>query len=208
MKLSRRKIGVAQGALAMATATFLSVSASHARVVSFRVSSEEPAFEGHTFGSVGSYVILKGVATFEVDPKDPLNANIVDIQRAPKNSKGMVSFETEVAIVRPLDPGRGNHRFILEPQNRGINYILADFNNSMGPTGFTTARMAGNGFLMREGYSIVSIGWQPRYAGRPGGFGGGPAFGSLPDDAAGMLYARLPVARNDDGSPITGETFE
>src|SRR5215471_9808700 len=42
-----------------------------------------PAFGGQSFGSVGQYEQVDGTATGEIDPKDPHNAVIQDIELAP-----------------------------------------------------------------------------------------------------------------------------
>ena len=80
---------------------------------------ESPTFGGATFGSVGAYERIEGTITGEVDPKDRLNADIVDISRAPKNAKGKVSYSADslrdlafsalmrkpTTMVSQLDPG-------------------------------------------------------------------------------------------------------
>src|SRR6516225_10566922 len=52
----------------------------NARVTQINITeTEAPTFGGATFGSVGQYERIEGTITGEVDPKDPLNAVIVDI---------------------------------------------------------------------------------------------------------------------------------
>jgi hypothetical protein len=46
---------------------------------------ESPAFEGREFGSVGRYELLLGRAFGELDPVDPHNQVIVNLDRAPRN---------------------------------------------------------------------------------------------------------------------------
>src|SRR5205823_14914846 len=55
----------------------------------------------------------------------------------------------------------------------------------------TSAADAGNGFLMRQGFSILQAGWD---ATAPG--------------ANGRFTIRVPVAKNPDGSPIVGPSME
>jgi hypothetical protein len=59
-----------------------------------------PAFGGASFGNVGQYEQLTGVAYGEVDPKDSLNAVITDIELAPRNSRGMVEYSMDFAIYK------------------------------------------------------------------------------------------------------------
>jgi len=47
-------------------------------------------FGGYVFKDVGAYEKIVGKAFGELDPKDPKNAVIVDIQLAPKNANGKI----------------------------------------------------------------------------------------------------------------------
>src|SRR5437016_7031136 len=47
-----------------------------------------------SWGDAGPYERLDGTAYFEVDPRDALNAGIVNLAKAPKNAKGMVEFSS------------------------------------------------------------------------------------------------------------------
>ena len=154
---------------------------------------ESPTFEGTSFGEVGPYEKLVGRAFGEVDPRDPRNAVIADINLAPRNARGMVEYSTDVYILRPVDSSKGNHRIFFEINNRGNNFSFGLLNNA--PAAVvndpTTAVDAGNGFLMRQGYTIVLSGWDAGVA--PGG---------------GRLTIAVPIARNPDGSSIVGPALE
>ena len=154
---------------------------------------ESPTFEGVSFGEVGPYEKLGGRAFGEVDPRDPRNAVIADIKLAPRNARGMVEYSTDVYILRPVDSSKGNHRIFFEINNRGNNFSFGLLNSA--PAAVvndpTTAVDAGNGFLMREGYTIVLSGWDAGVA--PGG---------------GRQTIAVPIARNPDGSSIVGPALE
>src|SRR3954471_24358762 len=78
------------GALA-ATVALVTPSTVDARLVKFVVSSKEsPTFGGYSWPGVGQYEKLVGTAYGELDPNDPKNAVIVDIQLAPRNASGKV----------------------------------------------------------------------------------------------------------------------
>ena len=62
---------------------------------------------------------MDGTAYFEVDPKDPLNAVIVNLDKAPRNVRGMVEFSSPFIILKPLDMNRGNHKIWYGVNNRG-----------------------------------------------------------------------------------------
>jgi hypothetical protein len=63
-----------------------------ARITQLQITSQTPAFGGMSFGAVGPYETIIGRASGEVDPNDPLNAVITDVQLAPRNSRGMVEY--------------------------------------------------------------------------------------------------------------------
>ena len=70
-------------ALVLLLAVTLAAPAS-ARVVRFVIDAKvSPAFGGATFGSAGQYETIAGRVFGELDPTDPLNAIIQDIQLAP-----------------------------------------------------------------------------------------------------------------------------
>jgi len=119
---------------------------------------ESPAYEGQSFGEAGRYERLTGHAYGELDPKDPLNAIITDLQLAPRNSRGMVEYSGNFLIIRPVDVSKGNHRLLFEINNRGNILSFGLFNdsarNSNDPS---TAADAGNGFIMRIGRAGVDL---------------------------------------------------
>jgi hypothetical protein len=153
---------------------------------------ESPTFEGRTFGDVGPYEKLIGRAYGEVDPADPRNRVIADLDLAPRNAAGRVEYATDIIILRPVDPARGNHRLFYALTNRGNVVSLAQLNDA--PSGGNepaAAADAGNGFLMRQGFTIVFTGWDAT----------APAGG-------GRLTMTAPVAQQPDGTPITGPALE
>ncbi|MEO8308911.1 MAG: alpha/beta hydrolase domain-containing protein [Pseudomonadota bacterium] len=171
-----------------------------ARVVALDVTHTVPAFGGAEFGKTGRYEIVEGVARFEVDPTLPLNAMLVNVQRAPRNARGKVEFDVDVVILKPVDMTRANGRLIYEPVNRGNKLALGMFNTALGSRDLTLAEAAGNGFLMRQGYTVVFAGWQPPYPlSGPVSVGGGSRIPPGPD----ALRARLPIAHQPDGSAVT-----
>ena len=121
---------------------------------------ERSAFaDGTLFGETGSYNVLRGVAHFEVDPRHLRNRVIVDLERAPKNSRGMVSFEADVFILAPVDLRKGNKAILYGVNNRGGKNTLRFVNSAQGSNSPRTKAHAGNGFLFRYGYTVVWCGW-------------------------------------------------
>ena len=162
--------------------------ATEARVVRFVVEQRRPIASGMSFGEVGPYERLDGTAYMEVDPRDPLNAVIVNLDRAPRNERGLVEFSTPFYILKPVDITRGNRKILYGINNRGNSIELGRFQLiEPGVTGGDplSAERFGDGFLMHRGYTIVDAGWQGDLM--PG---------------AGRLAPNFPIARQPDGSPI------
>lgn len=153
-----------------------------------QIDRREPFAAGHEFGRPGPYEKLTGRLHLEVDPNHPANERIVDLKLAPRNRRGRVEFWTDFFLLRPVDPRRGNRRLFLGINNRGNKLLLGALNNR-GGNDPTTLADAGNGFLMRQGYSILWCGWNGDVL--PGG---------------GRMLIGLPVARKD-GQPITGRIY-
>ena len=76
--------------------------------LTIRVDLVEPFAEGRAFGEAGPYLRIKGVVKGELDPAAPENRAIVDLDKAPRNARGMVEYETDFFILRPAEPARSN----------------------------------------------------------------------------------------------------
>jgi hypothetical protein len=132
-----------------------------AKVVKFEVTRiESPAFEGRSFGTVGTYDRIIGRVTIAVAPSDPHNTVIVDVDRAPRNAQGLVEATTDVEILRPTVAANGNRALLYDVVNRGSKRALAMFNDSSAGNELVKAADAGTGFLMNRGYTVVWSGWQ------------------------------------------------
>jgi hypothetical protein len=128
------------------------------RVVIDSGRSQSPTFGGTPFGSVGQYEKLRGTAFGELDPNDPHNKVITDIELAPRNAAGMVEYSMDIFILKPIQLDRGNRRLFLDFNNRG-QLRAARFHDTALTNDPTTAAHAGNGFLMKHGFAIVGNGW-------------------------------------------------
>ena len=176
---------------ALSGIAMLSVGVAEARIIRIEITSvESPTFEGRTFGSVGPYEMLRGKAYGEVDPTDPHNAVITDIELAPRNANGKVEYSMDVFILKPMDLRRGNHTVFLDMNNRG-NMLVLRLNDAPTTNNPTTAADAGSGFIMNRGYSVVGNGWD---------------VGPTGENA--RLTISLPIAKSHDGSSITGLSYE
>jgi hypothetical protein len=133
-----------------------------ARVTSIRIDTVEPFAGGQTFGSTGAYERVIGVAKGELDPADPRNAGIVGLAQAPRNATGKVEYETDIFLLRPADPAKGNHHLLFDVLNRGNKVVTARLNTTTPKDDSNdpmSVAQAGDGFLYRRGYTIAWAGW-------------------------------------------------
>jgi hypothetical protein len=172
--------------LVLAAALLGQIPEADARITQIEITRTEPAFGGASFGSVGQFEKVVGIAHGEVDPGDPLNAIIQDIELAPRNERGMVTYDTDFYIVRPVDMTKGNRMLFYNVVNRGNKGGFTTFNvDASQPSNEPTG--AGDGFLQKMGYTLIWSGWQPDV---------------LPGNN--RMTMRVPIATNLDDSPITG----
>ena len=143
------------------------------------------AFGDATFGAVGAYERIDAVAHVSVDLAHVANREIVDLALAPRDADGRVAYDTDVVILRPRNPRSANRTLLYEVVNRGNRLMLSTLNDAPRGSSLGDAKGAGNGFLMREGYTLVWVGWQADVAG------------------PGLVSARFPIAR-ENGAAITG----
>ena len=86
---------------------------------------ETPVFDGAEFGAVGTYERLHGTVFGELDPPHQLNAGIVNLNRAARNARGHVEYQSDFRILKPLDLDRGNGCVVYDVPNRGNQPIMA-----------------------------------------------------------------------------------
>jgi hypothetical protein len=151
-------------------ALFLALTASlaEAHVVKLRIERREVVLDGAPFGAAGPYEKLVGKVDFGLDPNDPANEMIVDLKLAPRNARGEVESSADFYLLKPVDPRRGNGRLFYEVGNRGGKGMLATFQKATGSPDPTTAAEFGDGALMRQGFTLLWMGWQWDVPERPG----------------------------------------
>ena len=154
-----------------------------ARVVRIEVERTAPYAGGKEFGDAGAFERLDGTVYMEVDPDDPLNGVIVNLDRAPRNERGLVEFSAPFFIIKPVDMARGNQKLLYGINNRG-NAIELGF-QTFPSLPFGADPESGDGLFFRLGYTLVDAGWAGDIVTTPT-----------------RLGANLPVAVQADGSPI------
>lgn len=149
--------------------TLTASPAAEARVERLEILSRTPFAPGTEFGAAGAYEKLTGRAWFALDPDAAANAPIADLKLAPRNNRGLVIFSTDFLMLRPVDTARGNGLLLYEVNNRGNIGILRQLDGTTtGNNDPATAADAGNGFLFRQGFTLLWSGWAADVATTPG----------------------------------------
>jgi hypothetical protein len=131
------------------------MSRNHIRV---EFENRSPFAEGASFGATGPYERLLGRVSFAIDPDEKDLPYVCDLEFAPRNSEGLVEFESVLDIVKPVDLKRGNRKLLFDFSNRGGRGAFTRLNDGGGD--YSKASSAGNGFLNKQGYTVVTAGWQ------------------------------------------------
>lgn len=152
-------------------------------VTRFEVTAREPFAAGREFGDAGAFERIDGRLHFAVDPLDGANAAITDLELAPRDNDGRVGFASDVSMLVPVEPARGNRRLLVDVPNRGRRLASRFFNRTNDPL------EPGDGWLLDRGWSVATVGWQHDV----------PAGGNL-------LGFEAPEALID-GQPIRGQAW-
>jgi len=117
---------------------------------------------GRPFGASGPYEYLTGVLHFASDPNHPDHSVICDIKLAARNASGRIEHRAEFHLLKPVSP-KPKGRVIVDSINRGNMTALPLFNSTPRRTDGNPDVDPGNGYLFREGYSLLCIGvqWDP-----------------------------------------------
>ncbi len=154
-------------------------------VTRLTLTSRQPMAQGQAFGHVGPYEQLDGTVYFAVDPHHPANGLIADLKLAPRDARGQVHCAADFRLLRPVDSQRGHHRLLFDILNRGRPLALRNLNSAPDIAAHEPLH-PGNGFLMRQGYTVAWCGWQH----------------DAPD-VPGVMRLRPPEAVTPDG-PVSG----
>lgn len=135
----------------------LSAAGADAHVTRVEISSRTDVLDGRAFGLAGPYEKIVGRVYFAVNPDNLHNKLIVDLDKAPRNAQGEVEFSADLYLLKPKDMNKGNGSVLFEVSNRGGKGIL-HLVNGFSPA--TPEGEYGDGFLMREGYTVAWVGWE------------------------------------------------
>src|SRR2546427_5957022 len=196
--------------VALLAAALFAASPADARITRIEIDaarSESPTFGGFSWPNVGQYEKIVGKAHGEVNPHSRQNRVIVDIEFAPRNARGNVEYSFDFYILKPVDLRKGARKMMYEPPNRGgktwaalgrvtLNQVPAGTPPANGDdpgSAITDPTVLANSFLMPRGYTMVWSGWDMA-AGK--------------DNSNFNTTITLPIAKNPDGTSITGPSYE
>jgi hypothetical protein len=162
-------------------ALLLSVLPLQARVLRVEVASRTDVLDGRVFGDAGAYERITGRVYFSLPVANPHNRRIVDLSHAVNLQNGEVEFSSDFVALRPKDVHKGNGSLLLEVPNRGDARLLSLVDGG----DQDLAHDPGDAWLLRNGFTVVSLGWQWDATG------------------PGALRFFAPVAK-EDGKTITG----
>src|SRR5260370_36726794 len=131
-----------------------------AEVVRIEVQSRADIAGGQTFGPAGVYEKIAGKIFFAVDPALPANRIVTDLDKAPRNAAGKVAFSADFFLIKPKQIERGNGSVLYEVSNRGGKGMLGFFNHAAGSANPATPADMGDGFVLRQGFTLLWVGWQ------------------------------------------------
>src|SRR5476651_1147933 len=104
----------------------------------------------------GEYVLWKGKLHGELSPKEA----IPDIDKVKTNARGMVEYTSDIVLLMPATPSKGNGTLIVDVPNRGRVYGVALY-NSPHDEPFESGTLAqGTGFLEDRGFTLAEVGWE------------------------------------------------
>ena len=120
------------------------------------IASRSDVAGGKAFGNSGTYERVTGLVYFSVAVNNPHNQRIVDLKNAVNLKNGEVEFTADFIALRPKDPKKGNGSMLLENPNRGRSRIVSLVDGG----DWDAAKDVGDAWLLRQGYTFVSLGWQ------------------------------------------------
>ena len=155
-------------ALLLACVVASSATVARAQVVRLEITSREAMNNGQAVGTAGPFELIRGKVHGDIDPKDPHNTIIQDLDLAPRNGRGKVEYVATFALAKPVDMSKAARVLLYQVVNRGNGQAVAS----------------------PEGYVSLVSGWQ----------------GDVIPTATNQTIV-VPIARNPDGSAITGSVI-
>jgi Alpha/beta hydrolase domain len=139
------RTGSSRKALATFTATLMLAHYADARVTKVVIESTlDPDTTLAATGPAGAIKRISGRAYGELDPTNPLNAIIQDVQLAPKNANGKVEYVATWQLVMPSDRSKLSGLMWHDVPNRGGRVTIVPAERNVGDVGLSSGWQGDN----------------------------------------------------------------
>ena len=135
-------------------------------------------------GQTIAYQQISGRAFGELDPLDPLNAVIQDIELG-KDTDGKLRYTASFVLTRPADMAQASALLWHDVPNRGGSITITVAERNFGDIGLASAWQGDNAAINASNGTAVRANMLVN----------------------GRHWLQLPIARNADGSAVTGDVF-
>ncbi|HEV7415584.1 MAG TPA: hypothetical protein VGN98_05475, partial [Tianweitania sediminis] len=130
------------------------------QIISIDIRKRRPFADGVSFGETGAYELIEGRAELSLRPEQIGADAAYEADFIETDDQGYIRATTDIWLLAPADPGRGNGSLLFEFVNRGNKRMLQFFNSGAASNRPSSLADAGNGFLMREGFMLLIAAWQ------------------------------------------------
>ncbi len=127
-----------------------------AKVLRVEITSRQDVLGEQSFGNAGQYERIVGKIYYAAPVGNWHDTQVFDLADAVNEKDGVVQFSADFIVIRPKDASKGNGSMLLEVPNRGNSRIVALVDGG----DWDLAHNAGDGWLLRNGYTIAAVGWQ------------------------------------------------
>ncbi|WP_435170728.1 alpha/beta hydrolase domain-containing protein [Falsirhodobacter sp. 1013] len=125
-------------------------------IVRLTFTRDEPFAGGLSIGDTGAYRLREGRATIRIAPNRIGADGVYEVEHI-ATEDGLITTTTDVWMLEPEDAARANGVLLFEFVNRGNKRVLQFFNSA---SATNMPKDGGNGWLMRQGYTILIAAWQ------------------------------------------------
>ena len=85
---------------------------------------------------------------------------IPDLDKARRNERGRIEYASDVMLLMPADPSKGNGTLLVDVPNRGRVYGIALYNGPHGEPFNSGNIQQGTGFLEDRGFALAEVQWE------------------------------------------------
>jgi hypothetical protein len=182
MKTLRRAAGPLRLAVCAASVLVLTLtSPAQARVTRIVIDDVKPL--AASAGQTIAYEQIAGRAFGELDPRDPLNAIVQDIELG-KSPDGRVRYTATFVLIKPVDMTKASGMMWHDVPNRGTPITIGVAERNFGDIGLASAWQGDNAGSATSGTLVRAT-----------------------MEVGARHWLSVPTAKNRDGSAITGNVF-